>query len=340
MSHTSESGAINSGAINHVSFPGTESGLSLVQPVGTVSVTADITGIYLLLKASATTPAVASTSLPSAILRNLLGATTACASTTSAGVVSKVSRKAIEPAKATGKVTIGRIIPRSASTTSIATAASISARSKVFFGAAQPAVAAVSVESRKNVYLAASAIANSVSSASTLRKRQLSATTVGDVNFLVTIGRLRRLSATAIGRALPVPGIAALRLPIGASTTATIDEATTAFIALRRFASTVPQAIVAGTTSYARFRLGASSSPQADGVASTILHILRFNAGYVRAEAIASATARLGIPFGATTVADAESYVVAADLNITQPAPEDRQMIVPLEERRMEVAAS
>lgn len=71
MSTTS---TINSGAINAVSFPGSEAGASLIELIGEVAVTCAIGSLSIILTCSASTDAAASTSLPGTKARIQIGA--------------------------------------------------------------------------------------------------------------------------------------------------------------------------------------------------------------------------------------------------------------------------
>lgn len=317
MSHTTDSGAINSGAINHVSFPGSESGLSLVQLVGTVSVTGTVTGIYLRLTASATTKPRAATSKPTTKVKYSIGAASAAQATGIATVISKVRRAATVAPTAPGTATIYRRIRQTAPTVSRAVVtAKPTISMRVLRAGSTTGRALASLGTVKKIYTAASRIAQATTSAAALRKGFSGAQTTGRATTASGVGRNRRLSVAATVSAIMAPVNSLLKRLVGASTTATTSQSVLAYLALRRRAVGVALAAPKSLDSSA----------------------LTFRSAAGLGRAVTRATTRLKITVSASTVASFSGFTVALDYSIT-PAPGDRQMVVPLEERRMEVAA-
>lgn len=335
----SQQGAINSGAINVLSFPGAESGLSLVQMVGAVSVTCRIIGTYRRVNANATTTSAASSSGDATLRRGVEALASGTASTLAAAIAKSRSGASTQGA-APGIALVSRRLSMSALTSGAAAAAAAAAQSRISFAATAVPAAVASVASRKKVYVVGSATARAVNAVAALRKLQFGAQTIGRASSTSSIRRRQRIGATAISSAAAALANTALRLPTSATTVATIAHSVTPYRGLLQRALGVAVASGGDAGTGAQVPRGAGTAASVQSAVNAFLVIQRFVAGSTPAVAIGSVQTTGRIATGAYTVASFESYIVATDLNITQPAPTDRQMVVPLEERRMEVGES
>jgi hypothetical protein len=320
MSHTTDSGAINSGAINHTSFPGSENGLSLAQMVGSVSVTGTVTGIFVRLTAFATTAPRAATAKPVARLKRTLAAATSGTATATATQLGKIRRSASASARAVSASGVGRRV-RLAMTrvaSAVVTAKPV-LRLRILRSAVAKPTAAATLSSRKKVFLdPVDLVARARVAVNALRKVRSPAATVGDVNFSVLIALKRRLTITpVVARALNAATQTTRKMRLAAALIAQANSAVVALIKVLRRAVVAPQA---------------ACSPLASGARV-------FRQAPIQAQAISVSAAALRISVNAATVASFANYAVAIDLNINQRAAEERRMTVPLDERRMEVTA-
>jgi hypothetical protein len=190
------------------------------------------------------------------------------------------------------------------------------------------------------VFVVASAMATAVNAATALRKLRFGVQTVGSANVTASIIFLRRTGGSTVSSAATSVNNTTLRLPASAGTVATITHSVTPYRGLQQQAPGAAFAATSAIATRARTPRGASGQASVQSSANAILTTKRFVAGGITAAAIGSVQAAGRIVTGAYTVASFASFIVATDLNITQPAPTDRRMVVPLEERRMEVGES
>ena len=309
---------LNSGAINHVSYPASEAGLSLVQLTGTVTVSGTITGgVYLLKAATAFTTAGASASTARARLQQKIGAATDAAATGTAAQLGKNLRSAITSGTATGAAEVQRrlsVLPSAA--TASATSAPASVRSLVPRNALATAGASASANSIKRIFVTASGAASAVVAGNALRKVRFAAQTTGTASILAVVGRRRALSAAVNAAALyGLPAITR-KMPLGASVAPSVLSQVTPLLAIGVRANATPSAANSVASLRMRFLLRSTESAVAQSVVTPALKYR------LSAQATASFT----------------GFTVALDYSIT-PAPIDRQMVVQFDNRRMEVAA-
>lgn len=337
----SQTGAINSGAINALSFPGAEAGLSLVQLIGEVSVTCTITNVYRLLNVGATTAPRAASGGVNLALRSAVGVAVTGVATAQAGIMLKSPRSAsTQGAAASTSALISRRLSVLALTSCSAATAPSVARSRIILGATTAPSAAALVESRKKTYTAASTAARAAHAVTAWRKLVLGAKAVGSANFSISIIRRQRVGATTVAAATAMPSQTKRRLPLAAGTVSTITHSVTPYRGLQQRAVVAASALASNIVAGTKITVSASAQAKAASTVAEFLEIKRFLAGGTTAAANGSVATTGRIVTGASTVASFASYIVATDLNITQPAPLDRQMAVPLDDRRMEVDAS
>jgi hypothetical protein len=320
MSHTTESGAINSGAINHVRFPGAETGLALVQMIGSVSALGAISTIYIRVTTPAITTARAVGNKPAITLKQGVAAQIQAAAIPAVAVerVNVLRGAAVAPTAA-GTSGVRRSLAFAATTVAQAVVAQPSIKMRILRSILSTPRAVASVSSLKNAFVYPVALAAAADvNVTALRKLIFSAQTIGGVNFAVRIALQSRIAASLL----------------------------------------TASAIAAPATSQRKWFLSASAAPTAVGVFGVAIKILLRAAEQPQAfafplasgalvprnapgQAVASgfSNARLKLTVGASTTASFASYIVALDLNVNQRAPEERRMNVPFEERRMEVAA-
>lgn len=306
--------AINGNAINEVSFPGAEAGLSLVELLGTAEVACSIPSVSLRLTAFATTAPEADGSASTTKrtqLDCLVGAFAACAATaqtlrpvqaTTAAICSATAQNrlayrlnAAAAGSAAAAVTGFCFAARGASTAPVATTYTAGARTLVPRLAATTGVAGTVVEA------------------------------------------LRKVPSTATGQAQAIGiGSITFRNRLAATATATAVNAATTRFNLRASASAGPSAVGAVT---ARRNLAMSLPPQtALAIAYGIEPQMLISLGaFTQANALTDATIRMNYNLSGSVVARAIAQSAASDFASAVPAPSERLMKVPASNRRMEV---
>jgi hypothetical protein len=310
-------GPINSGAINHLSFPATETGLSVIQLLGTVEISGTIGGsLYILRTASAATNAVASTPNIVAKARMQLGATTACSAVTQATALSKIRVTAVpQEVLAWPEVSVGLRYRFSAQQQASAVVSAV-AFAKTFKTAVTSGAAVPFVSADTRLRRSASVVCSATTSAFAGRKPQRSASTVAQVVSQASV---------------------ASRISPHAETVATAVSSVSTRVNLRRSALTTAAAVTS-TPTLVRLRLAYPNPEVATAFCSEIalrrrMPLVAF--GLAFAENAASAASKFRM--SATTVAEAVAFSAAADYAVAAPAPVERLMIVPASDRRMEV---
>lgn len=307
--------AVNANAINEVSFPGAEQGLSLIELVGTVVVTCSITTVYLGRTASAQTTAKA-TGTSGSVHRLQLAASTAGAATPTASVRSKVPYGATGAAACVGT-------------------AGIAIRSRL--GAAIAATGAGEVGSYLRVVKGATGTAQAVvTNASGRTKVSRSVTTKGAATG--TVLALRRVRFTIASRPASAGTARATlrrRLSLAGVGQASGSVLSTGSRAPRG-AAVVAQA-AASAVSIKYITAGpATTAAQATPTPAGVRLLLPFAAG---GQPLASGVAALTLRLLAGAYANPTATATAAgtEFNADIPAPAERSMTLPVSDRRMEV---
>lgn len=312
--------AINSGAINETSFPGSEEGVSLVQMIGTVQIVCTMTTVTLLLGAAATTQAKASVK--------------AAVTTTKIGTQATTEAKAV-PAE----ITAQRKTKVSAqTTTATAFVAQVSTVIKARLSAIQPATAATSVVSVNKAFRGAFGTCTAQASSPTAANYVYRSAVLPALANTTAIAVLERpIAASGAARCVGV-GTITFRRGIAASTVATVASTASAYEKSRTGATATPSAVVPGVATNRKARLSVAIAPGA--YATSITPSLKRR---VAAYAQPTANGRSGIGFklqaNAATAARAIASSAAADYGIAMPAPAERLMFVQASERLMEVTA-
>lgn len=316
MSQSSaQHGPINSAAINHLPFPGSETGKALVQLVGTVSVTGTITGISVRLTASAVSSGVASVATnPGILIKHQLGASAECGTSSRVSILGKIQFGAQGNATVAADVTPRLARSVSASTTAASQIANTGTLVTVPRAAAQPAVATASVVSVNETYRSAAALASADASVDALRKLIFSASTQGVVSPSISIANRHRVSAQTTAAASAASAISSVTLVFSASAVSAAQW--NVFAGKKLIRSAIHPAIASAANIASQAIV--SRSVSGSGVCTTASGIsMRY---FVSASAVATWA----------------GYTVAFDFSVA-PAPEDRQMVVPMDDRRMEV---
>jgi hypothetical protein len=312
--------AINGNEINGVSFPGSETGLSLVQLVGQVTIDASMSFFTLRLTAGATTNATASSPLTQTKARFNIGASTEAFAVSSAGVVSKIKFDPVDQsATATVSATAIRRFRLGAQTSGLASASAQGVYSRV------PRSAIVDAKITSSVIPFRLEIAGAATDAS--------ASTSADIRV-----KTRRSANTTATASSTAHTTARFRLGASASGVSTGTVATRRKIALGASAT----ATGFGQNASFRFRRGLTLDSQlAQALAQSITPRFKISVGgaQVSATAPGSALAGLKMRFGATTIATVSYAIAAADYAARTPAPSERTMVLPLSSRRMEVTS-
>lgn len=307
--------AINGNAINEASFPGAETGLSLVQLVGTVEVTCSIQSVSLRLTAFATTEAKAHGTF-STSKRTLFSCETAGSALASASALVKR--------------------PNGAASSAVAMTSSFACL-KYIFSAATPGAALVP---SVNGYIAAARGATVNCHAMTLPAEANTLVSRGVVvapTAITSAVALRKVPSLATGSAFAsaVAGMS-FKNRLAAFTEAKVMPSASTRFNVRVGSSAKPEAVVyAGS----RKNINLALMPQAVSATSSVIapiQLLKFSAA-AQANALASATIRVKYSLSGFTVASAIAQSAASDFASAMPAPAERLMKVPASNRRMEV---
>lgn len=306
--------AINGSVINKTAFPGSEDGLSLVELVGTVEVTASVSAVNLRLLASATTGCNASGTAQTT-RKAQLSAIVSGVSTTSAFVYSKTPFAAYGQSLCNATSGVRLTYRPSAIENAIASTfayAYVAAKKS-----ASTSGLAVSANTKANTFASRSSAvaAVAIASATALRKVACSAEAAPTANGIASITFRNRIGATALASAA--------------------SSLSTRFNVLRG-ASAVPQAV---TLALARNRIAAVLGIQRAIADCTPLYAIRkMNFGaQAQANALASARIRLKRFVSAFATAQATGQSTASDFASSMPAPAERLMTVQASDRRMGV---
>lgn len=308
--------AINSGAINAVSFPGSESGATLIELIGDVEVSASISGKYLRLGAKGSTIASAATGRPIPKTIALLGATT--------------SGQASCSASALRKVLVG--------TASVAVNCVTSSGVSVRYGvkaSTQAYMSATTVETFRKSLSLGSTQARAYTACYSVKKCSFSASS--SANASASANALLKVPLSAIAR-WPIETSASIIIEIGVSASSSPSAVGSSDALVRVIRSAPGLASAAGSSPSSKMVFGVSVAEQASAdTSSPTVGINALRAAYGVASAISSATALQYIKLPASTLAKVESYCIARDFASSVRAPEDRQMVVPENDRTMKV---
>ena len=308
---------INSDEINSVSFPGSEAGLALVELVGTVEIAGSISALTLRLTAKAETSPAATTSLPTTKLRLRIAAQAGCSATSSASALSRIHLSPIQQSAA-AEVSVG-VLCRRITSASTQTLASVSAASKValFRGAATNAVAESFVYSIQETYISVSGAASAdAQPAYLLRKKPASAVTAGLVLHGVSPNLTFRPAASALVQVQSV-----------------VNELTVSYVSVNEVASAVCASILSLNK-----RIAIPTAIAANAQASATPKLV----SYVSADTSPAASVPPAVfYFKRTASAQTEATIIyaieASDFTATKPAPDERVMVLPAINRRIEV---
>lgn len=307
--------ALNSGAINATPFPGAETGLSLIELLGTVEATCDLTALTIRLQARATTQPVAN-GTASTTKRSQVSATQSVTATCSAGVLSKIKFDGTTTGSATTSAYIRLKYPLPASGAANATNVSVTSYVRAKKSASTSATAATTISARTYVPRAAATAPSAFGSA--FAQRKLAPASVAQV-------------ATANSSA----GIV-IRLASGANVASTATNTAAMRIASRRGATTAPTAASNAETLIKLLRYPDLQTASATCFPITPIRGISF-AAITTANSAASATIGLNIILSAQAVGQAITSSAAADYATAMPAPAERLMTVQGSDRRMEV---
>lgn len=296
--------AINSGAINAVSFPSVERGLSIVQLLGTSEVVPYIQKVQLRLTATAIKPA---TAIGTAGYRLSLGVgavQSAVASPTNVNYWVKVPVFPSTEAKATTSASAVVIRYVQANTPAVAlgnvTSYQKTKRSATTVGASIPAVSAY-----RGVFFSAGTVAKATSSVNSIKKRGAAFHEVAGVSSSVTLALVRRVPATGIATA--ASSVFAERHIHSAATTI----ATETSVVIPKLVIAAPANTVASANGTALFtlRLATGGNTSAEAVVYPTDFVFHLNAE-------------------ASTVVQVITVVAGLDFSYTFAAPLERQMKV------------
>jgi hypothetical protein len=307
---------INSGAINAVPFPGAEQGLSLVELVGTVELVCEIPSVTLRINIGAATDADAVPGSATTFKKSRLGASVVASagSTASARIKVRVIPAATPVATASASIKITHTFEAETlgSASVAATAFDYVKRQAQISAVAQPSATAVTRVERR-----AQTSGLGLGSVTALRKRPVGAFTQGASTLTAGIKLRQGVTAETTCVASESSPLSRVRVRRAGSTIGTATWSVSAF----RKLITVPYsiealAVVYPVLSYRGMYISPSTAPEAVAAEAGI---------YLKYFLSADAT---GSPI---TVA------AAADYSTTQPAPAERLMTVPVDDRRMEV---
>jgi hypothetical protein len=309
------SSAINSGAINVTSFPGSEEGQTLVELTGTAEVVCELSSIRLRLTATASTQAK-STGSASTTRRAELTASTTCQAIISCNAYNNIALGVSATPSAIATASPRLVFRFSANTT----AQSQSAENGSFVRAANGAIAnaeaaTAAIPGGSLVYRGATAVASAVGEVNALRKVPSYAEIVA------------RCSASANVTS---------RYRIGAETDPSAIATANSERKIALNAASVCYAIGAASP---LTKLNLQPSVQAAQAASNpvLAGSVLFFGAQTQANAASSATIGITYVLSAQTTAAAITQSAASDYATAMPAPSERLMVVQGSERRMEV---
>lgn len=317
MSHDSTSEPINSGAIGHISYPGSESGLSLVQLIGTITANTSLSSITLRLTAGALVAAFAGAGSANTTARMRLGAATDATAATSVSARTKIQ---VFPEAGTASVSsfAGVLLKRriAGSATAESATVAVGANTIVSRGAAANATALGQSDSKNRGFRGASATASALAQdAGSLRGISLAGSTdARAVNSAHSISKFRLLASSSGTATSTVFGLVAKTASAVVNAVAT----TSAYAIFYERINLLAQSALASTSANPRsvFSFGATTDAKAD---------------------IKIAGVFLQYSLGATTSTQVNTSTAAADYSVTIPAPVERVMVVLASNRRMEV---
>lgn len=307
---------INSGAINSVSFPGSESGAALIELIGEVEVSASISVTYLRVGATGSTAATAAVSRPTPKTIALLGAAAASQASCSASALRKV------------------MVGTASAAIKCATSSGVSVRYGVS-AVTQAYTSTVRADTFRKSSSLASVLAVAAVSCRPVQRCSLSAISSAIANTSAVALLEVPLSATA---RWPIKTSASIIIAIGVSASSNPAATGSAGTLLRAHRSASAGASAVGSSLLSKMVFGASAATQA--AASTSLPttgIKALRAAYGLAFADQSADALRCIRLSASTLAKVESYCLARDFASSVRAPDERQMVVPENDRTMKV---
>ena len=308
--------AINSGAINAVSFPGSESGATLIELIGDVEVLGSISMTYLRVGAMGSTTASAATGRPTPRTIALLGATASGQASCSASALRKA------------------FVGTASAAASCVTSSTVSARYGIK-AVTQARSSSTTVDTFRKSLSLASTMARAVTACNSVKRCRFSAGSLAAAS--TSAGALTKVPMSATAR-WPVTASASIIIEIGvsASSTSTATGSIGTLLHVNRYAAAIASA--AGSPLQSKMAFGASAT--ANAVAYTSLpatSIRALRAAYGLAIADQSVNAMRRVHLSASTSANVKSYCLARDFASSVRAPEERQMVVPENDRTMKV---
>jgi hypothetical protein len=310
-------GPLNSGAINHTQFPGTEAGKSIINLVGTVEAACSLSSIYLLKTASASVEPSAVTGSASTFVRAQLSASTSAQAGATSGAVTELGT--VPSAQSAAALTAAVVLVKQrvfASAIGVATVSTINGYPRADRAAAVSAYADAQAFALRGIPLSATTKARAVEFASALRKPTRSAATAATANAVATPALLHGVPASGISLAT---GVATTRVNV------------------RRGASTTGFAVGSAPIAGRNVLVGLSPLSAFAGTQGASERHYKTNSAAAAGVAAVDANAAFKFNLAASTTAQAIAESAAADYALASPAPVERLMTVPASDRRMEV---
>lgn len=307
--------AINGSVINKTAFPGSEDGLSLVELVGTVEVTASVSAVKLRLLASATTGCNA-TGTAQTTSKAQLSAIVSGVSTTSAFVYSKTTFAAYGQllcnAVSGVRLTYQQSVSESAAATASAYAYSAAKNSASASGLA------VAADTNANTFVSRSAAtdATATASAAALRKTAFGAELALTANGIARIAFISRIHATG---------------------TASVAWSASSRFNVLRGASVAPRSDAVVSPGIKLLTVLNRQQAAAECTSLYSVRQIKFDA-LSQANALSNARIRLKCIVSAFATAQATGQSTASDFASSMPAPAERLMTVQASDRRMGVS--
>jgi hypothetical protein len=306
--------ALNTGAINETPFPGAETGLSLIELLGTVEVTCQIPSFTVRLTGGASTRPSASGSA-STTKRALLSATQGVSATCLSTALTKIGVAGQTASTATTSAGVGIALRESAETQ--AQAAYFTVNSYVSAKNSASVISVANSDVSGQTYVPRGATTTAAASCLSNSERKLAAYIEQRAQATAQAGIVMRNASGGITSgsvvATAASRISALR---GASTLASASGEFSALIKLLRYPNVQPATAICNSIEANRGISFAASTT---------------------ANSVANATIRLQIKVSAEAMGQAITSSAAADYGTAMPAPAERLMTVQGSGRSMEV---
>lgn len=301
---------INSGTLNSVPFPASETGLAIIELIGTTEVTGTIPSVTLRLTASAKTEASAGGNASLKMRR------TVPATVTASGLVSDISARTKIPlagdTACSASTSAGNVLKYVFGGTASGTATStVTSYQKSFKSAATSGVSTATVNTVRWRPASALVSASALSSVKqNLIKRGVSFTQVASATSRNTIALAYRLGSSTVGTATPtVNSVKDIHFAASGLSKAQTSTAERMNISI----GPINQASIADASSGLVLVSNISATTLSEAVVNEPMFVFRLQTG-------------------AYTPASVSATSVALDYTVTLPAPSYRQMVVPARE--------